>query len=276
MSMTRPLFAALAIVLFSGGCEKDHPKNEDEFCIEYAKRECQKVSVACSLDPAGPCATTRGAACRDFLARSRSSTRGFRPENVDECLDKVSKVYEKPAITPDDMRALEDVCGRVFLGTAKKAEACMIDFDCAGDLICDPSKKRCGDKKLVAPDGFCGNPGEICQKGQFCKAKDASLVCSRRAERGMACSSSDPCLESLRCLSGLCSDRLPVMSTCESDDECDTGYCFPYLSPKICANALNFALGSPSCAAYQGRAPEKVTAPAQGQGAPDAGSLDAR
>lgn len=235
---------ALLLGVVACGSEAAAPLSEDEFCEAYATRECAKVAPLCSLSPEA-CRPARVSACRAFAQRSRSETRSYRPANIDPCLAKVSATYARETITAADLAALEDTCARVFQGDAALNDACGVDYDCGGALVCD--KGRCGNRKIVARDGGCANVGEICPGDQFCSSAPGLYLCLDRAQSGMPCGASQPCQPELRC-AGRCAERLGVGAGCEVHDDCSSGMCDPH--GLVCATGLRFATGSPSCLAF--------------------------
>jgi hypothetical protein len=253
----RNTLALLMTLSALAACSKadDAPMTEDQFCEEYAKRECEAVAPLCTF-AVSACTPTRISQCHARITVWRTATGGSRPfraENAEVCLDKVKSVYASVPISGAVLHTLQETCARVFQGTTKVSLPCSVDLDCDGNLICDPKVKVCADKKPVAAGSFCGNPGEVCGAGEWCKAGAAGgvLQCAKRQAAGQACSTADPCVESLRC-TGTCVERVPSGSTCLQDDDCSTGYCSPYLQK--CGAGLNFADESPSCKEYAGAA----------------------
>jgi hypothetical protein len=232
------------------------PQNEGEFCVEYAKAECEKLPPICGFPAPTDCQAARKQACSSFVALVKGGgQRAFRPDNVDECIDKVKTTYAKPLITSDDLNALDKVCARIFAGHAKANEACSIDQDCDGQLICD--KTRCGPLRIVAAGANCGNPGEVCSKGEFCRPDVGFSVCAKQQDKGMTCNVSQPCMPQYRCAEGgSCVDGMPLMAPCSTDGDCASGYCDPYPltgMPRTCAPGLSFAFNTPSCQVYFGK-----------------------
>jgi hypothetical protein len=251
MKMTIGKASFSLFVIAWGGCSLGKSMTEDQFCQEYAKRECGKVAGYCNF-PASSCEPVRAAACQQMASASKTGNRKFNSDNADRCLDQVNKTYGGIPITPDKLEALDTACSRVFSGGAKANDACTIDFDCAGDLICD--KGRCGARRVVAAGGGCANIGETCPKGQYCSNATGLYQCTAKLAAGATCSDSQPCVESLRC-TGTCTARSEMGATCASDDECTSGYCTAYPAPgtpRKCGNGLSFAEGSASCTAYMG------------------------
>jgi hypothetical protein len=253
MKASFPLF-----VLALGACNLGKSMTEDEFCKEYGKRECAKVAGYCEFT-ASSCEPLRVTACQQMAAASKTGSRKFNADNADRCLDQVNKTYGTIPIMPPQLDALDRACSRVFSGAAKANEACTVDFDCDGDLVCD--KGRCGAAKVVASGGGCANVGETCPKGEYCTNSTGLYQCTRKQAAGATCSDSQPCVETLRC-TGTCTARAEVGATCASDDECASGYCTPYPAPgtpRKCSSGLSFAAGSTSCQAYMGTSPDGGT-----------------
>jgi hypothetical protein len=242
------LLAAVAL----GGCGKseDPAMTEEQFCQEYGKRECAAVIPFCAITAAS-CEAARVKECQARVAawKTTSANRPFRAANAEACLDKVRDVYSKMPITGEAVNALTDTCARVFQGVAKSLETCTVNLDCDGNLICD--KTRCAEKKPVGAGALCANPGEICSTGESCKLDAASMLrqCGKRKASGEACSTTEPCLETLRC-TGTCSPKVEFGVMCLQNDDCASNYCSPF-SMK-CSGGLTFAEGSDSCRAYMG------------------------
>ena len=241
-----PLVLACSI----GDDDDDKKLTEEKFCQEYAKRECAVVAPLCTYAEAS-CQPSRTAECRARATawKTGTSMRAFRPERAEGCLEKVKEIYGHRLITGSDLRELDQICAKVFQGTVKALGDCLVDADCEGDLICDPTKFRCGRKKAVASGDGCANFGEICPVGEFCKSTAGSHLCTRRQGPGATCDLAQPCLENLQC-KGTCVDKTATGLPCGNSDECQSGYCSPYSS--LCGGGLSFAEGSASCKAFMG------------------------
>jgi hypothetical protein len=258
MKMTTIKASFPLFVLALGSCSLTKTMTEDEFCKEYAKRECAKVAGYCVF-PASSCEPLRVTACQQMAAASKTGNRKFNADNAGTCLDQVDKTYGTIPIVALQLQALDRACSRVFSGAAKATEACSIDFDCDGALICD--KGRCGAAKVVGSGGGCANVGETCPKGEYCSNASGLYTCTKKQAAGAACSDSQPCVETLRC-TATCTARADIGATCASDDECTSGYCTLYPAagqPRKCGPGLSFADGSPSCLAYTGASPDGGT-----------------
>jgi hypothetical protein len=267
---------ALTVLVFGlgAGCNRgDGPMTEQKFCEEYARIECSKVAAFCSFNPAN-CEPSRLSICIATARTLKSGGHQFNPGNTDRCLKKLEEAYRVLPISAAMLKDVDDQCTRVFEGTAKPAEACVADYDCADGLICD--KGRCGALKVVASGAGCANIGEVCPKGEYCTANSGIFLCTRRQQQGMACSPAQPCVENLRCRD-TCVPRLDIQDMCSSDDDCLSGYCNRYVTTRTCGLGLTFSPESPSCVYYMrgddGGVPMRGPTPAPDAGA-DASSTD--
>jgi hypothetical protein len=252
--MTMRLRTSFVLLATFTGCGLGKSMTEDQFCQEYAKRECAKVAAYCSFS-ATSCEPLRLTACHQMADASKSATRQYNADSAGKCLDQVNATYGTLPITADKLQALDRACSRVFSGGAKAAAACTIDFDCEKDLICD--KGHCGAAKVVGSGAGCANIGETCPKGQSCTNTGGLFMCTAKQAMGAACSATQPCVEELRC-TGTCVARADNAAVCMDDDECKSGYCNAYVapgSPRKCGLGLSFSDGSPSCAFYMGMTP---------------------
>jgi hypothetical protein len=250
------LVSAVVVSAVGGGCSKkdDAAMTVDQFCQQYAQRECAAVAPLCGYTTAS-CEPTRTKDCQTRIMILQTATGGMRPfrsANAPACLDKVTAAYAKLPITGAVGHDLQQTCARVFQGTGKSLDPCASDLDCDGTLICD--KGRCAAKAQVAAGALCANPGETCVAGESCKTAPGGgvLQCSPRRAAGEACSTADPCVEALRCV-GTCVDRVVAGTPCAQDDDCASDYCSPYTQK--CSAGQSFAEGSDSCAAYTGALP---------------------
>jgi hypothetical protein len=243
--------ASLGVVLACvvAGCETQDPAvKETQFCPEYAKRECAAVAPLCAASVA-QCESVRLGACEARVAALKTAqytARLFRPDNVNACLDKVRDTYgHSPLISGAALGELDAVCNRVFQGSAAMFEGCQVDYDCAGNLVCDPAKLRCGQKRVVPAGGQCANIGETCSAGEYCAPTGGAYLCARRAAKGAPCGLEVPCNEALLCVAAICVDKARSGDVCLAHSDCDTGYCS--LSSQKCAAGLVFAEGTDAC-----------------------------
>jgi hypothetical protein len=242
-------FAAMfGLLAGCGGGGSSKPLTESDFCAQKADAECQVTDRCVTTKDA--CKAERMALCTAFASAAKASgKRKFVAENVGTCINKTTAVFAKTsAITPADTADMDDACNYVFQGTGEVQIAeCTVKYDCAGRVVCD--KGFCANATTSAVNAPCAGPGAVCAMGSYC-APNASgnLVCTAKGMTGATCSATAPCLETLRCASGTCRDRLEAGSDCTSNDDCLAAapYCDPYAGNK-CDTGLFFAPNSTSC-----------------------------
>jgi hypothetical protein len=249
--MCKPILAFVVAALVVTNCSRDdRPMTRAEFCQDYSERECSAVAPAC-LEPEDDCLAARQASCTDRAQIEESAQRPFDPANAGACLSRVSAVFavlkQNLAIGAKDYRSVDTACARVFHGNAAANQACGVDADCSGTLICD--KGRCGSLRQVDPGAGCANIGEYCPQGYYCGGVSGLLMCTARPGLGAVCSTEVACLEDLRCYNGICADRLAIGLACQDDGDCASGFCEPFASK--CGTDVRFADGTPACQAYQ-------------------------
>jgi hypothetical protein len=237
-----------------GGGSKSTPINEDLFCEQKAKAECQ-VTAKCGTVMMTPCVTERKTACLAVGAAVKAP-RMFQAGNVPACVNQTNAVYAKALssqATPTDLATMDDVCAYVYQGNS--TTTCTVKYDCAGTKICD--KKSCADKVIKNKGQLCANPGEVCNTGSYCAADPVSgnLTCLDKAAQGAACSATVPCLETLRCdgATGTCLARFTAGQSCGSSDDCVAAapYCDQSIGCK-CDLGLSFSAGGAACVDYGG------------------------
>jgi len=227
-----------------------------QFCQEYSSRECKNVATACNF-PEGDCLSSRAAACTTWAEQSETAGRVFVPANAGPCLNRVEQVFDvlknSLAIDASDYRSIGTACKRVFQGSAGANEPCTVDEDCEDSLICD--KGLCGTAQMVRAESACANIGEYCPGGYFCSGGSGNEIwlCTVRNSANSACDGTAPCMETLRCASGVCTARLAIGLSCEMDSDCSSGFCEPFAQK--CGTDVRFADGTPACQAYEGNAP---------------------
>jgi hypothetical protein len=224
---------------------------ESDFCAQKADAECQVTSIC--LTDASLCKMQRQTLCTMFATNAKASgKRVFVPGNVADCINKTKDAFKKTSpITPSDMATVDEACNYVFQGKGVvNVDMCDVKFDCANKVICD--KGFCATQKNVTSG--CGNPGDVCPSDQYCAQNMSSVyVCMPKGMSGTACDGTKPCVDSLRCAGGSCTDRVASGGTCASNADCATSapFCDPYAGNK-CDLGLSFASGSPSCSAFGG------------------------
>jgi hypothetical protein len=241
----------VALLAGCGGGGGGKTVTETDFCAQKADAECQ-VADRCVTDKTA-CKADRMTVCAAFLAQAKSNgKRFFVAGNVSACINKTKSVYAKTAaITPADLADVDDVCQYVFQGKGKvNLDNCDTKYDCADRVICD--KTFCATQKSVT--AACGNPGDVCPTGNYCTMNSSSLfVCMAKGASGETCDGNKPCLESLRCAAGVCTDRVASAGSCGSNDDCAAAapYCDPSAGNK-CDMGLLFAPNASSCADFGG------------------------
>jgi hypothetical protein len=254
MMMDKKLVRAAVLTFLVAGCGGGGgaPVTESDFCLRKAEAECQ-VTARCASSMSA-CINQRMGMCTQFAMAAKMGTRVFTPGNVNACIDKTRSVYAKTSpITPQDLADVDDACNYVFQGTGVvQVNMCTVKYDCKDRVICD--KDYCATATTKSSGQPCGNAGEVCATGSYCADNAAgNKVCTPKAMTGTACSATVPCLESLRCSNGTCTDRVAANGTCTSNDDCATAapYCDPY-APNRCTPGLSFATGAPACADFGG------------------------
>src|SRR5256885_15685353 len=101
----------------AGACKLTPSMSEDQFCQEFAKRECTQVAALCSFTPE-TCEPTRLATCRANAAASKTGNRQYNEGATTACLDQVKTAYAILPITAKALAQIDDKCGRVFSGSA--------------------------------------------------------------------------------------------------------------------------------------------------------------
>jgi len=229
----------------------DSPLTPSGFFQKRAEAVCSAVAFACLITPSS-CTSARMVEYKAVYEDAFSKSRTFIPSNADACLSKVRDTYGKltqgsVALKAADYQAMETVCANVYRGAGVPKGACLVDVDCLSDLICD--KGYCGTYKLVSKGAGCANIGESCPQGSYCSNANGVWTCADKVGAQDNCAAS-PCLESLRCVGSVCSVRLGTGESCQSDSECTSGFCEPYLGK--CASDIRFASGSAACIAMGG------------------------
>lgn len=244
------------------------------FCAAKAQAECA-VAPTCAISPA-TCKDVRTQVCTAEANQALADgTRHYNTDNAVTCINKVSSIYTAnttriPYATLYGLGSLDDICERVFQGSAANNSSCSSNYDCTNNEICSPvtpgsAQNVCAAAVQVTVNGFCANPGSVCAAGSYCAATPGSAAeCQAGAQSGQSCVASDACGPSLRCSSaGLCVAQAGPGEACAQDSDCSSTapYCDPYAS-NICTVGLTFATGADDCSAFT-----QVSTPI-----PDAGS----
>jgi hypothetical protein len=201
------------------------------------------------LVPVSDCEAASVTYWRARAAEAASANRIFVPGNAEKCLAKISSTFDPvkqgTVVKAADFQAEEGACSQVFRGTSTANQACAVEVDCLGVLICD--KGRCGTGKAVGANAGCANIGEYCPAGYYCGDAGGVPFCTAKVSLGVACSDAVPCVESLRCSGGTCAATLGTGEVCASDQDCGSGFCEPFALR--CATDVRFANGSAACLA---------------------------
>jgi hypothetical protein len=252
------LVAAVAVVACSSDTTASPYPDVASFCTAVATAECNQVASVCgnSVDACKSARTTHcnalaaGGAAKEIDVFSVTGTgRKYTSANVQSCLDQVNGIYAKKVITPADYKSAQDACNKVFQGTADKNQACLVDADCTGSLLCD--KKFCASKVDKSLSDPCGNPGDICDSSSYCAA-GTPAICTARAKLNEVCSATKPCTSDLYC-SGVCSQKKGSGAPCLVSTDCSDAapYCDPNNTNK-CDAGVSFAVGASSCKDFGG------------------------
>jgi hypothetical protein len=258
------------------------------FCQAKAQAECV-VATNC-LIPTDQCELARTNLCETqaSAAVAPPSTRQYYQPNAQACIDKVKAAYGAGnKVSYSDLfgpGSIDDLCNRVFQGKATNNTACHSDYDCTSSEICaleapGSSMSVCATPEPKAAGAFCADPGSECATGTYCEnVTGGAPLCNPRPGLNGVCNASTPCLESLRCLSGLCVPREQIGGACnptgpDPNSDCDptAPYCDPNASNR-CTPGLSFASESADCNAYSLGAAD-AGAPPVDSGASDTGSM---
>jgi hypothetical protein len=248
-----PLLVLPFLIARCGGGGSSAPPTVDDFCKALSEAECT-VGDRCEPITKEQCEANRKQKCMDFAATEATGGRVFTPANQADCINRSRNAYSNTAaITPTTLAEIERACRYVFQGTkALQVDACTLQFECAGTtngtIICD--KGFCAMASAPkAIDMPCGNAGDVCASNAYCGANSAgNRICVAKVMGGMPCSMDAPCIDTLRCMGGTCTNRVESGGACSSNADCVSSapYCNPYAG-NICLSGLSFASGSPSC-----------------------------
>ncbi|HJX54400.1 MAG TPA: hypothetical protein VJ801_16660 [Polyangia bacterium] len=249
--MCKPILAAGLTALVVSNCGSgDLPMTPTEFCQSLSQRECANVALACYV-PEVECKAVRQQQCADWVQGEEGLQRQFDSANAEACLSRVSAVFgllkQNLAIDASNFRSIDTACERVFHGSARANDVCLVNADCSGTLKCD--KGRCGSLRQVDPGAGCANIGEYCPQGYYCGSASGVWMCTARPGPGAECTPEVPCVENLRCDNGTCADRLALALACQADGECASAFCEPFVMK--CGTGVRFAEESSACLAYQ-------------------------
>ena len=116
----------LTLIAFGGivalvACSSDAADkfgSSDSFCTAKAESECKNLAKKCGAAE-DACKTKRVAACNNAAAAAANQGRSYRPNAVQDCIDKIDEVYKDNAntVTAEGEKAVVVVCERAFGGT---------------------------------------------------------------------------------------------------------------------------------------------------------------
>lgn len=252
------LMAVLGVAGVAAGCgggEGGMAFTEDEYCNQRAAAECGALAPSCAFSPVNEaaCKVTRKKACATEAAALKSPPkRVFREARGKACVSASRNAFQS-VVPAASWQTLRETCSRTFEGLAKANEVCTISLDCESGMICD--KGVCGKSKVVLKDAGCANAGEVCSAGQFCTKAGEIYKCVNRMAVDQACSEpGNLCSETLRCVAGVCKERLAVSETCTADANCKLelvcdpfqGKCSPNVNLAQQCSVLGGGAASPS------------------------------
>lgn len=238
-------FTTTALVIACGDdtVSEKYP-SADAFCDGKAAAECEQGAAVCGAT-VDACKAKRKTVCSAAAAAATGSGGTYRAQNAEKCIDDTKALYVSKVVDPIKEKEVDETCTRVFAGSVKKGANCTKTIECESPLICD--RNFCSEKKQVAVDEPCNNPGEVCPADAYCGPRGGSNFCNKKNDVGDTCGASTPCLDTLRCLTpGGCSARLGAGESCDKNDDCGTGFCG---TDKKCAAKL--VPGANGCADFQ-------------------------
>jgi len=247
-------FLMLSGVLFLGACSSDDEPEvtRGDFCRDWAEGACSTETVSrCQASDEEACRTSQEAYCLELVPTS------FDPAESGRCLSAVRSAYRDGDLDIEDLRVVQRLdapCDRLVRGPGAEGAICSDDQDCA-----TPDGFECI-RKAGAAMGTCETP-EPTTAGQSCAA--AQRVCSGAnycnganciayEVLGADCTYDDACGPEARCDAGVCAERQGIGTTCESDEDCASNFCFSYADePRTCLDRLVLSRAEPFCAALR-------------------------
>lgn len=224
----------VALVACTSSLSDDKFGSSDSFCSAKAEAECMQLAKKCGAPTVEACKTKRTSTCNSAAGAATATGRGYRSSAAQACIDSINDTYKDNAanVTPDTEVASAKVCDRVFRGSKKERESCSNTFECEGSLICD---SVCATEQAAKQGEGCGNAGQVCEKGTYCQDQGGKKFCNPKNKEGDTCTSTSPCIETLRCVNH-CVAKVVIGQPCSTDDECsvDAPLCDQASSPKKC------------------------------------------
>jgi hypothetical protein len=235
-----------------GGGGGSKQQTVSDFCDQYAAAVCNVVDACGNTPTKDTCKSTEHTNCMSLAsAATAANVRVFTPANMANCINMTTTIYKQSTpITPTQLDAQADACQYVFQGTVAKGMPCTSKYDCMGmgSVVCD--KGVCATKLPKNKGDGCSDPGAICAAGSFCqKAMNGFFMCVAKGAANATCDDMNPCIESLRCSGGKCTDLVAAGGKCTANSDCVNAapFCDPFASMGTCDTGLRFAPGSASC-----------------------------
>jgi hypothetical protein len=226
-------FGGLVALVACSSSEEDKFASSDAFCSSKAEAECNGLSERCgaTLDA---CKTERTSVCKSGVVTAQGQGRTYKPGAVQDCLDSIARTYPKGGSAPTQTAEAETaaICERVLSGSKKESAPCASTYECDGALICD--KGVCVTEEKVAVTKQCNNAGQVCETGSYCQQQGATKFCNPKNALGDSCSADAPCVETLRCLTGHCAERVTAGQACDNDGECGAAAPYCDIATKKC------------------------------------------
>lgn len=242
------------------------------FCAGVASSQClASVQKACALN------SDDGTLCKQevtdrCIKQEIDITRGikttnYRKDRAEACLGAIGAVYNTAKIDAADHGGLLKACRPVFQGSQAKGAGCVEDLDCGDGLGCyfasfTDSEGTCQtiNKKVVGDD--CSAVGDVCDDGLYCAAlAEGGNNCLKGSGQGGVCNPARPCQVGLICTNpdadgkGTCGAKTAssATSTCDSDEQCVSGFCAQLGTRQACLDIVGFAAGAPICDNFDGQ-----------------------
>jgi hypothetical protein len=211
---------ALALVACSSDDAGEKYPSSESFCTEKADVECTAAASLCAAT-VDACKSRRTTLCQQAAAAASATGRTYRPGAAEKCINDTRDLYAAKTIDLAKEKTVDASCQRVFTGSKKKGEACAQPYDCEGTLTCD---KVCSDPTPKKKGEGCNNPGDVCETGTYCGLQGEVKFCLAKNNVGDICGASNPCLETLRCVTR-CQEKVAAGQPCDTGDDCTTGFC---------------------------------------------------
>ena len=212
-------FGGVVALVACSSTEEDKFASSDAFCTSKAEAECNGLAKKCGA-ATDACTKKRTSLCQAGVVTANGQGRTYKASAVQDCLDSINSTYRNGGndVTQEAEVQTLAVCERVLSGSKKDSQACVNTYECEGALICD--KGVCVAEEKVAITKQCNNAGQVCETGSYCQQQGATKFCNAKNALGDACKEDAPCVETLRCLTNHCVERVTAGNPCDNDGEC--------------------------------------------------------